>query len=96
MTNKYTIRQRIAVAELVEVLSMIGRCDEREKLAVMPVTKGVLERMHRILHKDADPYIKPHEFTTHGMVEAKRLLARWIEKYKGWMDEARKQELHAS
>ena len=77
MSNKYTIRQRVAIAELVEVLSLFGRA---ETTVPQSVVEGVLVRMHDILHRDAATHLEPHEMTFHGMVEAKRLLAQWIEK----------------
>ena len=77
MSNKYTIRQRVAIAELVEVLSLIGRCEPDPTMYA--VTQGVCQRMHDILHRDR----QPEEMSFHGMVEAKRLLAQWNEKFEG-------------
>ena len=80
MSNKYTIRQRVAIAELVEVLSLIGRC--KPDPILWAVAQGVCQRMYDILHRDAATHLEPNEMTFHGMVEAKRLLAQWTEKLR--------------
>ena len=76
MSNKYTIRQRVAIAELLEVLSLIGRAEN----VPLSVIAGVLKRMDDILNRDAAVHLEPHEMTFHGMAEARRTVAQWIEK----------------